>query len=72
MDWCTGDAIILENPLIIFEFQNDWQTIIVKDVHALSRVNISFYFCDWTNLVFTNTSQNIRHTGAAVTTSIQS
>jgi hypothetical protein len=48
--------------------------IIVKDVYALSRVNISFYICHCTNVnpIFTNTPQNIRHMGATITTSIQS
>jgi hypothetical protein len=35
-------VVILENPLIIFEFCNDWPKIIIKDVHVLGRVNISF------------------------------
>jgi hypothetical protein len=48
-------VVILENPLIIFEFYNDWPKIIINDVYVLGRVNISFYICDCTNSVFTYT-----------------
>ena len=48
-------VVILENPLIIFEFYNDWPKIIISDVYVLGRVNISFYICDCTNSVFTYT-----------------
>ena len=46
---------ILEIPLIIFEFFNDWPKIMVKDVYVLGRVNISCFICDCANSVFTNT-----------------
>ena len=44
--------------------------IIVKDVYARSRANISFYICYYTTPFLQIHPQIIRHTGAAIMTSI--
>ena len=71
-DWCTRALSSWKIHWLFSNFATTGQ-IIIKDVHVLGRVNISFYICDCTNSIFTYTPpKHYRHTGAAITTSIQS
>ena len=73
-DWCTGALSSWKIHWLFSNFATTGQRLLSRmSMYLAELVNISFYICDCTNSVFTYTpTKHYKHTGAAITTSIQS